>query len=521
MLVHDWLLGSKHGFCAATDDGDPGDCAYGDRGWFGLPPEARTWEAAISSCMERCTPCHRCQFISLSIKLRDCSWYHTCSTPVANTDFRSGLGKANGTSRQAMEDQHDDAKLQQELRVSADLLRAGEGARGFQRTTAASCAPSVSVSLSGPEHGSWTARRCKRACAERPACTAAQFDRSANSSGRCDLYRQCLHRQPMPGVVVFHRLGPAWPADPSFIRWRTTAALVVASYSGRLSWLGRLCAAEPELSLVLYQKVNDGGGGGGGHGPDAAARLRQARTAACASGECGRLAYFATLPNFGLVANGAMRGGSREPYAYLSFLVDFYNNMPSLVIFAQDDCWRSWTCAVYNGPRATLRRIVERDGSRLLDPSSSAVTRHSSTARSSPGPMRRAHRLRVQAAATAAGGLDGSASRRATSRPWLLPTPRREVPLVRPDSQGCLCTLREELYKQTEQGTFEAALWPAMRFFWRAFFNRTVDDDVGQKYRGSTLSHGPYMGLTRQTLQRAALSPLVSLTALIDLRVVV
>ena len=50
-----------------------------------------------------------------------------------------------------------------------------------------------------------------------------------------------------------------------------------------------------------------------------------------------RLAYFATLPNYGLT-HKEPHGGSREPYGYLQFILDFWDNLPPVVVFSQDDC---------------------------------------------------------------------------------------------------------------------------------------------------------------------------------------
>lgn len=50
-----------------------------------------------------------------------------------------------------------------------------------------------------------------------------------------------------------------------------------------------------------------------------------------------RLQYFALLPNYGW-QHKEPHGGSREPYGYLQFILDFWDNMPPVVIFSQDDC---------------------------------------------------------------------------------------------------------------------------------------------------------------------------------------
>jgi hypothetical protein len=50
-----------------------------------------------------------------------------------------------------------------------------------------------------------------------------------------------------------------------------------------------------------------------------------------------RLQYFAVLPNYGQQYK-APYGGSREPYGYLQFILDFWHNLPNVIIFSQDDC---------------------------------------------------------------------------------------------------------------------------------------------------------------------------------------
>jgi len=59
-----------------------------------------------------------------------------------------------------------------------------------------------------------------------------------------------------------------------------------------------------------------------------------------------RLAYYRLLPNYGRTDgkvgtngnNPNPRGGSREPYPYLQFILDFWDNLPNVLIFTQDDC---------------------------------------------------------------------------------------------------------------------------------------------------------------------------------------
>ena len=49
------------------------------------------------------------------------------------------------------------------------------------------------------------------------------------------------------------------------------------------------------------------------------------------------LAYLTTLPNYGN-AWRKPRCGSREPYVYLQFILDFWANLPPVVVFTQDGC---------------------------------------------------------------------------------------------------------------------------------------------------------------------------------------
>ena len=49
------------------------------------------------------------------------------------------------------------------------------------------------------------------------------------------------------------------------------------------------------------------------------------------------LKYYATIPNYGQTHKLPF-GGSREPYGYLQFILDFWDNLPNVMIFSQDDC---------------------------------------------------------------------------------------------------------------------------------------------------------------------------------------
>jgi len=66
------------GFCSGTTE-ERGDCAAGEKGFLGLPVESRgSWEKPERVCLEQCAACSGCRFVSLSLRLSDCSWYRTC-----------------------------------------------------------------------------------------------------------------------------------------------------------------------------------------------------------------------------------------------------------------------------------------------------------------------------------------------------------------------------------------------------------------------------------------------------------
>jgi len=171
-----------------------------------------------------------------------------------------------------------------------------------------------------------------------------------------------------------HRWGPTWPpgVTPQSVRWRTNATVVTISYHASLSYLRSLPGKI--VDLVVYHKA-DLGKPNVSYEPMTAeyvlshlkeqelctpttgatatalrsnwfsTRLHHpART--CPVGcKCGkrplaerpRLQYFAVLPNYGQQYK-APYGGSREPYGYLQFILDFWHNLPNVIIFSQDDC---------------------------------------------------------------------------------------------------------------------------------------------------------------------------------------
>ena len=223
---------------------------------------------------------------------------------------------------------------------------------------------------------------CEQRCTSAVGCTAARY---FQQSGHCELYATCLYQlaDQASGALLLQRQ-TAWPSEPARVQWRSHVAVVIASFASDLSWLQRLPADLADV--VVYRKENFGVVNAyaepltHAHVLQRLARFelcRQPRNAsgkldaslnglhtmtrpgsvhrawpadACAEGcSCGctcgarraaqraHLAFFARVPNFGEVT-GSKRGGSREPSAYLQFVLDFWDNLPDFVIFTQDDC---------------------------------------------------------------------------------------------------------------------------------------------------------------------------------------
>ena len=68
----------RSGFCKRTAfTGCGAGAASG--AWQLSRDSVRTWNAAAYLCVSRCLTCPRCRFVSLSLRERDCSWFHDCS----------------------------------------------------------------------------------------------------------------------------------------------------------------------------------------------------------------------------------------------------------------------------------------------------------------------------------------------------------------------------------------------------------------------------------------------------------
>lgn len=169
-----------------------------------------------------------------------------------------------------------------------------------------------------------------------------------------------------------HRWGPSWPAGvtPASVRWQTNATLVIASYHASLAWLSTVPGGV--MDVVVYHKHDFSKPNAAPMTPqdvlshlahrEECARQRSLHYPAlppkCPEGcVCGRrerlarsvLQFFAVLPNYGRTHREPF-GGSREPYAYLQFILDFYDNLPPVVIFTQDDSMKRGTVWGLNLP---------------------------------------------------------------------------------------------------------------------------------------------------------------------------
>ena len=85
------LQGTSHGHCGFGTSG--ADCNTEDSGsWQFNRTEAKNWKVAQAACARRCNACARCQFVSYSLKERDCSWFAMCNMENLKflvQDFRS------------------------------------------------------------------------------------------------------------------------------------------------------------------------------------------------------------------------------------------------------------------------------------------------------------------------------------------------------------------------------------------------------------------------------------------------
>ena len=77
MSTRDWLASAGRGHCGETNGQT--DCASANFGSFGWRSTLVGWHDAVLWCSHLCHSCSRCQFISVSLRYRDCSWYRECA----------------------------------------------------------------------------------------------------------------------------------------------------------------------------------------------------------------------------------------------------------------------------------------------------------------------------------------------------------------------------------------------------------------------------------------------------------
>jgi hypothetical protein len=142
--------------------------------------------------------------------------------------------------------------------------------------------------------------------------------------------------------------------------------MVVASYNRDITLLANLLEKfTPSADLVVYHKHDFN------ESRDVPNGWHQHALDECLPNESHRplLSFLQVLPNFGcvtgdrtqdvaseelgyanvpcsillststttLTAPNGTHGGSREPFAFLQFLLDFYTRLPDMVLFSQDD----------------------------------------------------------------------------------------------------------------------------------------------------------------------------------------
>ena len=90
------------GYCAPTSG--PGDCDAGDSGSWSVRVSGME---SLADCALRCLSCARCEYISYSAPLDDCSWYRTCDLQKLKTSvqgswsFRSVPVRSHGDNASA------------------------------------------------------------------------------------------------------------------------------------------------------------------------------------------------------------------------------------------------------------------------------------------------------------------------------------------------------------------------------------------------------------------------------------
>jgi hypothetical protein len=157
------------------------------------------------------------------------------------------------------------------------------------------------------EHAANDERACQGKCLAEAQCDVAVHNAHNQT---CALYRDCTILVPAEGQKALLRPTRLEVPPKEEVAWKAPAALVVASFDRPLTFLEKI--PDGRADVVVYQKNR--------------------KPVSFAKDHAGtNLRYYAHLPNFG------RKGGGRESAVYFQFLLDFYDNLPELVIFSQDE----------------------------------------------------------------------------------------------------------------------------------------------------------------------------------------
>ena len=138
-----WLHRSRHGYCGETRLNS--GCSGSTSGSFTLESRAvRSWNSAVSACLAHCSSCGGCNFISVSLKSSDCSWYQQC--PHLRKDMAGFLTGPANTSAPLMPLMRPGVHSAEEVWLAAS----GDGTCG-ETTSNTGCAADATS-------GSWSLR---------------------------------------------------------------------------------------------------------------------------------------------------------------------------------------------------------------------------------------------------------------------------------------------------------------------------------------------------------------------------
>mmetsp|Transcript_26780 Transcript_26780/g.44417 ORF Transcript_26780/g.44417 Transcript_26780/m.44417 type:complete len:466 (+) Transcript_26780:61-1458(+) len=180
--------------------------------------------------------------------------------------------------------------------------------------------------------------RCAQLCDKTKGCAGFVYHRKRN---KCWRKAACSHLRPSSKVSAYLRLGAVRGPVPDSVRWQHNATLVLACHASDLHSL-RMLPHVPPLDIVMYRSA------------PSAAPMSPFRS-------FGRpVAYLLDLP-FPSVPAALFSG-----LVQLRFTLDFWSNLPSLVLFADGSTYAE------RGPLVSLPRLQMRLATPAEPPASSA-----------------------------------------------------------------------------------------------------------------------------------------------------